>query len=85
MTVAQQNVLRLENEALKKKIELMQQLTSFQGFYNMFFLEVAKQKNRETAFNVVNGLFFDLFGKYKYSCYANFRQAVSNNFKKNKK
>lgn len=80
----EENVLRLEIEALEKKIALMKQLSSTSGFYEFYFKNIKNHKSRKECFEVINELHHSLFGRYRYSDYGVFKNTISRIFKQKK-
>lgn len=73
MTTAEANALRIENEKLRTKMELMQQLSTTAKFYNYFFKELKHHPTNKSCFDAVNLQYFQLFGIWRYSDYGSFR------------
>lgn len=71
-----------ENDKLKKEIDLMRMLNSNDGFYQYFFKICNDHKTREDAFDAVNNLYFELFGRFRYKSYKGFRNSISQFYKK---
>ncbi|SHG27952.1 hypothetical protein [Flavobacterium johnsoniae] len=77
MTAAEENVLRIENAKLEKKIELMQNLSTSAKFYAYYFSKLSDFRSNSDCFNHVNDLYHELFGEFRYSDYASFRVQLS--------
>lgn len=83
-TVVELNALRIENEKLKMKLELMQKLCSTQKFYQYYFSELKNYKTNTECFNAVNDQYLKLFGVYRYSDWDSFKKMVNYYHNKNK-
>lgn len=68
-----EEILKAENEKLRKENELMRAIATADGFYNYFFKISLNFKTREQAFDHVNELYYKLFGAYRYLNYDSFR------------
>jgi len=69
-------------EKKQKEIDLMKLLNSSDGFYQYFFKICNEYKTREDAFDAVNNLYFELFGRFRYKSYKGFRNSISQFYKK---
>lgn len=85
MSPAEENALRLEVEKLRDQNELMQKLSTTNGFFEVYFDECKIQKDRQDAFDVVNEKYKSLFGKYRYSSNEVFKVAQNRYYKNIKK
>jgi hypothetical protein len=63
--------------------KIMRQLARRQGFFDYYFTECKNHKSNHAAFDAVNDLYFELFGEYRYSDYAAFKN-VNNYYNKKK-
>ena len=63
----EENALRLQIEALEKKINLMQQLATTSGFFDYYFKLISQKENRREAFESANETYYELFKQYRYS------------------
>lgn len=82
-TPAEKNALRIRIEQLEKENALMKKLSSIDGFYKEYFIELRTAKFNKTAFDNVNERYFNLFGEYRYADWNSFRRAM--NYYHNKK
>jgi hypothetical protein len=77
--------LKIENDKLESQLIQMKQLVSVDGFFKIYFQECKNAKTNQEAFNTVNDLYFNLFGRYRYIDYASFKNVTNYYHKKNKK
>lgn len=82
MTPAEANALRIENEKLKAKMELIQQLSTTQKFFIYYFAQLKGFSSNKACFDHVNEQYFILFGAWRYSDYASFRVQLTKHSKK---
>lgn len=62
-----------EIEKLTKKLQLMQQLATTNGFYQFYFSQINKYPSNEACFEAVNNLYLELFNQERYRSYDSFR------------
>jgi len=77
MTTAEANALRIENEKLRAKMELMQKLSTAQKFYAYYFTKLKEFPSNKACFDHVNEQYFTLFGVWRYSDYNSFKGRLS--------
>lgn len=63
-----------EIEQLQKKLELMQKLSTTNGFYQYYFSKLNDFKFNYECFAEVNNLYYSLFGVERYTSWDSFRQ-----------
>lgn len=69
-------------EKQEQEMKLMRKLATSSGFFEYYFSILKKHKTQCDCFHVVNDLYFDFFGEYKYSCYNSFRNTLKKQYKK---
>lgn len=72
--------LRMTNEEQMVAIRLCK----VSDFVSLFFLEITTHNTKIEAFNYLNDVYFEYFGKYRFSNYQNFLRAM-NNYLKNRR
>ena len=77
MTQIEENTLKNYIAKLEKENATMQKLSTRKGFYNYYFNLLKTSKTQLEAFNKVNDLFFNLFGKYRYSDFLQFQKLTN--------
>ncbi|MEK6478151.1 hypothetical protein WJR50_11470 [Catalinimonas sp. 4WD22] len=60
----------------------VQNLTTFEGFYDLFSTYLATAKTNKEAFDRANGQYARLFGHCKYSDYDSFRRMIRKHLSK---
>jgi hypothetical protein len=84
MSPIEENALRIYIAKLEAENEIMRQLSTVSGFYQMYF-EKLKTTNNLTAFNEVNEIYYSLFNRYRYSDYNSFKKMTNYYHNQNKK
>ncbi|QGK72837.1 hypothetical protein [Flavobacterium sp. SLB02] len=82
MTAAEANILRIENEKLRVRIELMQKISTTPKFFVYYFSKLSEFGSNKDCFDFLNDQYFEFFGEYKYSDYASFRVQLTKYNKK---
>ena len=81
MTITQQHLAaQVELERLRKENEIMKQIASTDGFYDLYFKKIQEYSSRIDAFNYVNGLYEKCFGCKRYSNYWSFKNVVNRKY-----
>lgn len=82
MTITQHYLaIQAENEKLKKENEIMRQIGSVDGFYDLYFKVIPNYTSRIDAFNEVNDLHKKYFGCFRYANYWSFKRVVNRRIK----
>ena len=66
-----------EIKELNHKNNMYAKLGNTQKFFEYYVTELPKNRTNVAAFHVVNDLYFDLFGEYRYSSYDSFRRVYA--------
>lgn len=78
MTITQHYLaIQAENEKLKKENEIMKQIGSTEGFYDLYFKRISNYSSRIDAFNEVNDLYKKYFGNFRYANYWSFKKVIN--------
>ena len=63
----------LELELLKRTTDLMKNLSSKENFFKYYFSLLPKSESKQQAFEKTNEMYLELFGMYRYSSFADFK------------
>jgi hypothetical protein len=78
-----QKAQQIEFEKVQKQNELMKSLSTREGFFKFFHHKCKSFKTNKQAFDHINEIYFDLFGKYRFSDFSSFKNMVTYYNKKN--
>lgn len=73
----EENALRVYLAKVEKDKELMRTLTNKDGFYSEYYKKLTNAKSNKIAFDELNELYFELFGKYRYSDFNTFKRVTN--------
>lgn len=76
MTATEKNELEKKIMQLENENEIMKILSTRKGFYEYYFDLLNCSKTKAQAFNKVNKLYFQLFGKKRYDNFLVFSKMV---------
>lgn len=85
MTPAEENALRLEVEKLRSENEMMKQISTLSGFFELYFKNCKSEKFRIDAFEKTNEIYRQLFGKERFPSHESFKMAINRYYNNNKK
>lgn len=80
----EENALRAYVAKIEKENELFRKLSSTDGFYQEYYKMLSNAKSNKIAFDELNELYFELFGKYRYSDFNTFK-VITNYYNKKQK
>ena len=80
-----EKAIQIENKKLEEQIAQIKKLVSIDGFFKIYFEKCKFSKTNKEAFNEVNELYFNYFGKYRYADYQAFKNITNYYHKKLKK
>ena len=66
----------------KQEMDLMRKLATSEGFFQYYFSILKNFKTQTECFHVVNDLYYDFFGEYRYSSYTSFTITLKKCYKK---
>lgn len=76
MTTTEKKELEQKIMQLESENEIMKKLSTRKGFYKYYFDLLKYSKTTSQAFNKVNKLYFQLFGKKRYDNFSVFSEMV---------
>lgn len=76
MTTIEKKELENYINQLERENEIMKKLSTRKGFYKYYFDLLNCSKTKAQAFNKVNKLYFQLFGKKRYDNFSVFSEMV---------
>ncbi|MFH6966470.1 hypothetical protein [Flavobacterium sp. FlaQc-28] len=77
LTPAEENALRIYIAKIEKQLELFKKLSSTSGFYKEYYKMLATAKSNKAAFDDLNEMYFELFGKYRFSDWNSFKKMTN--------
>lgn len=73
----EENAFRVYIAKIEKEKELMRKLADKDGFYSEYYQKLRTAKSNKAAFEELNDLYFELFGKYRYSDWNSFKKMTN--------
>jgi hypothetical protein len=77
MTTIEEKTVKIYIAKLEKENELMKKLSTSKGFYEYYFEFLKVSKTKVQAFNNVNKLYLNFFGRKRYDDFSTFKQLQS--------
>jgi hypothetical protein len=72
-----ENAKMIEIEKLIKENNLMKQLSGVQGFFKYYYSQCKDFQTKKEAFDHTNEVYFNLFGRFRFSDYGSFKNVLS--------